>query len=252
MLSVRNWLPGLKHRKRERRQARKLHEALADLDDEARQTILRVKDCTMLDPEKLYALITAVRYVSKHQIEGDIVECGVWRGGSVMAAALTLIQLGAVDRRFFLYDTFTGMPQPSEWDRASASGVEPAAYFQERQTEGDASDWCLANVEDVRANLATVAYDQDQFILAKGKVEDTIPGLLPGPIAILHLDTDWYASTRHEMEHLMPRVVSKGALIVDDYYYWSGSRDAVDEYLERHQIPVLLTKVGRSAIGVVP
>jgi O-methyltransferase len=104
----------------------------------------------------------------------------------------------------------------------------------------------------VRANLATVPYDQDKFILIEGKVEDTIPQQLPEAIAILRLDTDWYDSTRHEMEHLMPRMVSKGVLIVDDYYCWSGNREAVDEYLDHHRLPVLLTKVGRSAIGVVP
>jgi O-methyltransferase len=247
-----DWFPALKQRSVESRRAKKFHQALHDLDEEAKQTIIAVKDHTMMDPEKLYAFIAAVRYVCKHDIGGDIVECGVWRGGAIMAAALTLNQLGATDRRFYLYDTFAGMPRPGQRDRPLAEELDTMAYFEGRQTGDDSSDWCFASAEMVRQNLATVPYDQDLFVLVEGKVEDTLPHTLPGPIAILHLDTDWYESTRHQVEHLMPLMVRGGVLIVDDYFYWSGNRDAVNEYLDRHKIPVLLTKVRRSVIGVVP
>jgi O-methyltransferase len=247
-----DWFPALKQSSVESRRAKKFHQALFDLDEEAQQTIIRVKDQTMMDPEKLYAFIAAVRYVCKHDIRGDIVECGVWRGGAIMAAALTLNQLGSTGRRFYLYDTFAGMPRPGQRDRPLAEKLDTLAYFEGRRTGDDSSDWCCASVDVVRQNLATVAYDQDKFVLIEGKVEDTLPRTLPGPIAILHLDTDWYESTRHQVEHLMPLMVPGGVLIVDDYFYWSGNRDAVDEYLDRHKIPVLLTKVRRSVIGVVP
>jgi O-methyltransferase len=247
-----DWLPALKQRSVASRRAKKFHQALYDLDEEAQQTIIRVKDQTMMDPEKLYAFIAAVRYVCKNGIDGDIVECGVWRGGAIMAAALTLIQLESTDRRFYLYDTFAGMPRPGQRDRPLAEDLDTLAYFEGRQTGEDSSDWCFASIDMVRQNLATVPYDQDKFVLVEGKVEDTLPRTLPGPIAILHLDTDWYESTRHQVEHLMPLMVPGGVLIVDDYFYWSGNRDAVDEYLDRHKIPVLLTKVRRSVIGVVP
>jgi hypothetical protein len=247
-----DWLPALEQRSGESRRAKKFRQALFDLDEEAKETIIRVKNQTMMDPEKLYALIAAVRYVCKHDIRGDIVECGVWRGGAIMAAALTLNQLGSGDRRFYLYDTFTGMPRPGHRDRPLANKLDTLAHFEGRQTGDDSSDWCCASIDMVRNNLATVPYDQEKFVLIEGKVEDTLPHTLPGPIAILHLDTDWYESTRHQVEHLMPLMVPGGVLIVDDYFYWSGNRDAVDEYLDRHKIPVLLTKVRRSVIGVVP
>lgn len=246
------WIAAFKQRSVDNRRAKKFRNALYDLDEQAQQIIVRVKDQTMMDPEKLYAFISAVRYVSKHDIQGDIVECGVWRGGAIMAAALTLNQLGSTDRRFYLYDTFAGMPRPGDRDRPLAEELDTVAYFEGRRTGDDSSDWCFASIEAVRENLATIPYDQDKFVLVKGKVEDTLPKTLPGPIAILHLDTDWYESTRHQVEHLMPLMVPGGVLIVDDYFYWSGNRDAVDEYLERHKIPVLLTKVRRSVIGVLP
>jgi O-methyltransferase len=247
-----DWFPGLRQRSVESRRAKKFRHSLDDLDDEAQQTIVRVKDRTMMDPEMLYALIAAVRYVCKHDIPGDIVECGVWRGGAIMAAALTLNQLESNDRRLYLYDTFAGMPRPGRRDRPLADKLDALAYFERRQTGDDSSDWCFASIEVVRENLATVPYDQEKFVLVEGKVEDTLPRTLPGPIAILHLDTDWYESTRHQLEHLMPLMVRGSVLIVDDYFYWSGNRDAVDEYLDHHKIPVLLTKVRRSVIGVLP
>jgi O-methyltransferase len=218
------------------------------LDADALETIRRVERFTMLGPEKLFALIQAVRYVARHAVPGDLVECGVWRGGAVMAAALTLAQLGVRDRRIFLYDTFSGMPPPTDADWRP--DLDPRELFARRRTGPGSSDWCRAGVDEVRRNLASLPYPDRLFELVEGRVEDTIPGTLPDSIAILRLDTDWYESTRHEMEHLMPRLVPGGVLILDDYYNWTGSRRAVDEYLEREKIPILLTRVSSGAVGV--
>ena len=87
--------------------------------------------------------------------------------------------------------------------------------------------------------------------MVKGKVEDTLPGHAPDHIAVLRLDTDWYASTKHEMEHLYPRLARGGVLIIDDYGHWAGSRQAVDEYLAEHGIHLLLNRTdytGRMAL----
>jgi hypothetical protein len=78
----------------------------------------------------------------------------------------------------------------------------------------------------------------------KGKVEATIPGDMPaGPVAILRLDTDWYESTRHELEHLYPSLARNGVLILDDYGYWQWARKAVDEYFALHRIRPLMGRV---------
>ena len=74
---------------------------------------------------------------------------------------------------------------------------------------------------------------------------------MPDEIAILRLDTDWYESTKHEMIHLFPRLVSKGVLIVDDYHTWSGSKKAVDEYLAVANVPIFCPKEGEF-IGIKP
>jgi hypothetical protein len=88
--------------------------------------------------------------------------------------------------------------------------------------------------------------------LIAGKVEETLPEHAPESIALLRLDTDWYESTRHELEHLFPRVVAGGVLLLDDYGHWKGSRKAVDEYFAAQGITMLLNRVDYTGrLGIV-
>lgn len=80
--------------------------------------------------------------------------------------------------------------------------------------------------------MKSTAYPMENVHLVKGKVEDTIPKILPSQIALLRLDTDWYESTRHELIHLYPNLVKNGVLIIDDYGHWRGSKQATDEYFD--------------------
>ena len=224
---------------------------ISHYDEETQEIILKVHDHTMISFNKLFSFIEAVRYVNRWRIPGAIVECGVWRGGAMMAAALTLKQLGVTDRTFYLYDTFCGMPEPSEFDSGLGRLANPQEKFRLLQTGPDSSDWCRASLDEVRQNLVSTQYDLNRFKFVEGKIEETIPGTLPDEIAILRLDTDWYESTKHEMFHLFPRLVSKGVLIVDDYYTWSGSKKAVDEYLAAANVPIFHPKEGEF-IGIKP
>jgi hypothetical protein len=88
--------------------------------------------------------------------------------------------------------------------------------FERAKTGHDSSDWCYASLEDVKKSLSSIDYDQSKFVHVEGKVEDTLLAVLPGPISIPRLDTDWYNSTKQEMEHLMPLLVPKSELIIDD------------------------------------
>jgi O-methyltransferase len=111
--------------------------------------------------------------------------------------------------------------------------------------------WCYAGLEEVRVNLASTGYPVDRVHFVRGKVEDTIPGTVPEPIALLRLDTDWYESTKHELTHLFPRLVPGGVLIIDDYGHWQGARQATDEYFASARVPLLLHRVdytGRIAV----
>jgi predicted O-methyltransferase YrrM len=196
---------------------------------------------TMTSKERMYALYRAVEYVIQSGIPGDFVECGVWRGGSAMMIAYVLKKMGVTDRKIYLYDTFAGMSEPTKAD--SAKGDEVLATWKERQ-KGSVNEWCYASLTDVKQNMGSTNYPSEMLVYVEGKVENTIPSVAPEQIALLRLDTDWYESTKHELEHLFPRLAKAGVLIIDDYGSWPGSRKATDEYLKNK--PMLLQRIDSS------
>lgn len=212
-----------------------------DFDPFTRATAESVAPYTMTSPERLSALVDGVRYLTRHEIPGALVECGVWRGGSMMAAALTLQHLGAATRELYLFDTYEGMPPPTEVDR-DASGASAASLLH-RTPRDQRSVWAIAGLEDVQANMATTGYPSGYIHYVPGQVESTIPAQAPEQIALLRLDTDWYESTQHELRHLVPRMAPGAVLIIDDYGHWQGARKAVDEYLQETDLRVLLSRI---------
>lgn len=201
------------------------------------------------------ATVDAVDYVVRRGVPGALVECGVWRGGSVLAMILRLQQLGVEDRDLYLYDTFEGMTEPTDHDTSAFS--EPAVVTWSRAADVGrvAWDWLftpeLFGLAQVRELLTGTGYPADRIHFVVGPIEETLPATAPERAAILRLDTDWYASTHHELVHLYPRLSPGGVLIVDDYGHWEGCRKAVDEYFQAEAAPVLMTRVdytGRLAI----
>jgi O-methyltransferase len=212
-----------------------------DFDEQNIEICRVVKPYTMTSPEKVNALIDAVRYVVAKNINGAMVECGVWKGGSMMAMALTLKKLGDENRDLYLYDTFCGMTAPSD-----ADGTRAHQKFSKTKISKDASDWCLSPLDEVKDNLLSTGYPKEKIHLIKGKVEDTIPENIPSKISLLRLDTDWYESTKHELTYLFPLLQLNGVLIIDDYGCWEGARKAVDEYISDMNIPILLNRIDKS------
>jgi O-methyltransferase len=221
-----------------------------DFDRAHLDTLELVRPYTMTSPERIHALIEAVKYVNRRRIPGAIVECGVWRGGSMMAAASTLRTLGSTERDLYLFDTFEGMSPPSAAD--VDLGGQSAATALAGSSKADAgSYWCYASLEDVQGALAKVGYPAERLHYVKGKVEDTVPAQAPSQIALLRLDTDWYESTKHELAHLYPRLSSGGVMIIDDYGHWKGSRKATDEFMAATPDFGMLTRIdytGRLAV----
>jgi hypothetical protein len=217
-----------------------------DMEPEFRALQERCIPFTMTSSERMYALWQAARHV--RELPGDYVECGVWRGGSSMLAALTFAA-GGDERALWLYDTFEGMSEPTERD-VDVSGTRVADEWARHRAE-DGPILARATLDDVRANMASTGVATERVRYVKGKVEDTIPAETPQQIALLRLDTDWYESTRHELEHLWPRLVAGGVLIVDDYGHWAGARQAVDEYFAARPDRPLLARIDYTGrIGV--
>ena len=194
------------------------------------ELISSLRPYTMTSGERLWSLLNAVRYVIDEGLPGDFAECGVWRGGSVMAMATELRRLGVTDRRIWLYDTFAGMTAPTAADVEAGSGVRAETMLAGTEVGDGNNVWCVAGLSDVQANVRTTGYPFDQFTFVEGDVAVTLRQSVPETISLLRLDTDWYESTKLSLEILYPRLVVGGVCILDDYGHWQGARAAVDEY----------------------
>ncbi|MSP51311.1 MAG: macrocin O-methyltransferase [Alphaproteobacteria bacterium] len=198
------------------------------LPDSFRHQVDRHRAYTMVSWQGLFFTWQAVRHVIRQSVPGAIVECGVWRGGCVRLMAETLAEAGDIARDFWLFDTFAGMTEPTSADRRS-SGLDARLKWRETQRQ-DHNEWCYASRPDVELALRNCNYPFERFHFVEGDVLRTIPSRAPAEIALLRLDTDWYESTRHELEYLWPRLAIGGVVILDDYGTWEGARKAADEF----------------------
>ncbi|MGN6342792.1 MAG: TylF/MycF/NovP-related O-methyltransferase [Ginsengibacter sp.] len=223
----------------------------SDFTESEKESLTAVKGFTMTSHERQVALLRAMDYLAQSQIEGDIVECGVWKGGSMMLIARKLLQLEDTNRKLFLFDTFEGMSEPNEKD-ISAIDNSTAEELLAKQNKLDGDNvWCYSSLEEVKANLNKTNFPVERIFYFKGKVEDTLPEPSIDKIALLRLDTDFYESTKHELETLYDLVVPGGVLIIDDYGHWAGSKKAVDEFIEKRNLKIFLNRIdytGRLAI----
>ena len=210
---------------------------------------VRSKGLSSASSERLFATIMACRYVVDCNVAGDFVECGVWRGGNSVIAA-GVFKAMASSKRVWLFDTFAGMTAPTDVD-VNFRGESANAKFPSTR-KGDHSEWCYAPVDEVRANFATFGVLDERVVFVKGDVAETLTHAadLPAAISVLRLDTDWYESTRAELEALYPRLSRGGVLIIDDYGHWGGARKAVDEYFTRRDRPFLQYIDQTARIGV--
>lgn len=190
----------------------------------------KITPYSMVDESDAYAAWQAINYVANRKIEGDIVECGVWRGGVSILMAERLKQLNINNREQYLYDTFEGMSEPTEKDLDKHGVAASEQLSTSTRSDGKKNVWAYASIDDVKQNFIDCGLSPDSSCMIKGKVEETIPKEIPSVISVLRLDTDWYESTKHELTHLYPRLSQGGVLLIDDYGYWSGCREAVEEY----------------------
>jgi O-methyltransferase len=202
----------------------------------------KCKDYTMTSIERMYSLYQSINYIFRNNIEGDFVECGVWKGGSSMLMALMLKHHGKTNRKLYLYDTFEGMSEPTKFDK-TFSGQSATELLKKEKKEIASSLWCYSSLDEVKNNLFLTGFPPENIIFIKGKVENTLKENLPGSTSLLRLDTDWYESTKIELELLFPLLKEKGILIIDDFGHWDGAKKAVTEYFKKNEIEPFLFRI---------
>jgi len=208
---------------------------------------------TMTSVARLVNTLKSCKYVVQNNIPGDFVECGVWRGGHGILAKKIFERMGS-SKKVWMYDTFEGMAEPTEYD-VNAKTKELAKAKYQVAIKDTHVDWCYASLEDVKKCCQVSGIDINSIKFIKGDVCNTLndPANRPDKIAVLRLDTDWYKSTKTELELLYPTLSNSGVLIIDDYGHWQGSRKAVDEYFANSEYKPLFNVVdytGRSAIKI--
>jgi O-methyltransferase len=218
----------------------------ADMEPEFTASFEQVRRFTMTTIERLYALWSSIGYICEARLPGAVVECGVWRGGSMMLAALELRRRGMADRELWLYDTFVGLPKPDAGLDIDILGHRAIDGWEARTLSDGRTYWAYATEADVRANMAGTSYPEALLRFVPGLVEETIPRVAPARIALLRIDTDWYASYWHALRELYDRVVPGGVVIFDDYGHFKGARQAVDEFRAERRITAPLLRVDYS------
>lgn len=195
---------------------------------------VKEKNLSMASDERLFTTMMACKHALERGIEGDFVECGVWRGGNALLAA-GIFKLHGSTQKVYLFDTFEGMTEPTIHDKETQTDKKAVSEFNENQkTPGQ--HWYFALIEEVKNNFSRAKLLRDNIIFVKGDVLKTLDNgsNLPSRISVLRLDTDWYESTKKELEVLYPKVGLGGVLIIDDYGHWSGARKATDEYFHKY------------------
>jgi len=186
-----------------------------------------VTTCGEFHTETLQQVLDAVAYVINNNIPGDFVEIGVYKGVMVMAMCAKLKQMGITDRYIYLYDTFEGMVEPSDKDKYCHNGLAPDV--------NNTAVMSRAPIDEVKFNLSLTGYPENKIHYVIGDICKTDLEKIPSVIAFLRLDTDWYESTKFELLHFVPNVAENGVITQDDYNWWKGATDAVNEYLSAHQ-----------------
>lgn len=184
----------------------------------------QVQPYTLCTRDRLENLATLCHYLNAHEIPGDFVECGAYKGGS----AAILSKFSAA-RHLWLYDSFEGMPSTTEKDSE------------------DAKVWvgqCVGTIAEVRAVMNAVGTRESSYTIKPGWFETTFQQELPAQIALLHCDADWYDSVTLVLETFYPRIVPGGCVVLDDFGYWEGCREAFYDFCHRHGEKPVLERIG--------
>ena len=193
------------------------------------------KESLNVSKERFLSLYQSINYICKNNISGDFVECGVFKGGSAMMMAYALQEFNLNNKnnkKIWLYDTFEGMANPGKHDENILNQKAILELKRIKKEENKKDIWAFSSINYVDQNILKTGIARENIVFVKGLVENTLNEKKPNEISLLRLDTDFYESTKIELETLYPLLVKGGILIVDDYGHWKGCKKAVDEFFQ--------------------
>lgn len=182
-----------------------------------------------------------IKYILNNNIEGDLVECGVDTGVFEEIWINELIKNNQ-QRDIYLYDTFAGLTEPGENDYTCKDAVlfnmskeNVHNEWKSKIINETTNNWCYTPLEIVKNRLNSKGYPENKLHYIVGDVMETLKNKknIPEKIAVLRLDTDWYESSKYELEQMYDNVVCGGVIIFDDYYHWEGQRKATDDFFKK-------------------
>jgi hypothetical protein len=208
------------------------NQRIVELSDKQRHLINITNPISMTPQIRRYNLIQALEYIAHYKLEGDLVECGVWKGGNLVIYK-KFIEEKNIKKNIYAFDTFEGMSGQDHNDYI-INGRIKAQTILDKDIKKITNDWGVCSLEEVKFNISQRTKNLNNIFFIKGKVEDTLLDAmnLPKKISILRLDTDFYQSTKIELEILYKKVCKGGVIIIDDYGHWAGSKKAVDEFFK--------------------
>lgn len=193
----------------------------------------KVRFYTMVDIPRLKMLFRLVREIDKLKIQGDIVECGVYKGGS--AAVMAYARRNNLDSKdVWLFDSFEGLPPPTKVD-----GEEAFRQYHK--------GFCLGTVREVKEIFNKLKMMNQDVHIVKGWFKQTLPAAKIAKISLLHIDADWYESVSLCLETFYNKVSEGGFIVLDDYGCWEGCRKATDEFIKKNKLKVILKKGNSTA-----
>tara|TARA_Y100001970_G_scaffold289239_1_gene418947 strand:- start:3748 stop:4524 length:777 start_codon:yes stop_codon:yes gene_type:complete len=226
-----------------------------DANNFERETLKICSDYSMTGYERMFALMKSIQFIRHHNVDGDFVECGVWKGGNLILFQ-KFIDKYNLNKKIYAYDTFEGMTEPDTIDQTfkGENSIDLLNKLYKKKVDRKQNILIAdCSIDDVNNNFKKFS-NKDNLICIKGPVEKTleVKKNLPNKISILRLDTDWYSSTKKELEVLFPLLEKNGILIIDDYGFWKGARKAVDEYFMNKNVTMFkIDFTGRMIINSI-
>ena len=208
------------------------NQKIVELNNNDKKLINLAQTYSMTPQIRIFNLLQSLRYLKNKKIDGDYVECGVWKGGNIILFKKFIEDEDENSKKkIYAFDTYEGMTEPDKNDYDISSNI-PADILLKGDKAKRTNIWGICNLENVKKNIQSCVNSTENIKFIKGPVETTLNDTsnLPDKISLLRLDTDWYNSTKKELDVLYDKVMPGGIIIIDDYGHWGGSKKAVDDF----------------------